>query len=75
MPPSLPRFWQKVDACRQSCHSYQDLHARIVTDMTLFLVAVLAAVAVAYVVALARIVRRDGLGVRQPPRSHYAWWE
>jgi len=29
----------------------------------------------AYALRLARTVRRDGLGTREPPRSHRDWWE
>ncbi|PRZ04889.1 hypothetical protein BCE75_109128 [Isoptericola sp. CG 20/1183] len=29
----------------------------------------------AWVAALGRTVRHDGLGSRRPPRSHPDWWE
>lgn len=42
--------------------------------MTLFLL-LLVVLATAWIVALARAVRQDGLGTRLPPRSHRDWWE
>ncbi|WP_402466620.1 hypothetical protein [Isoptericola aurantiacus] len=42
--------------------------------MTLALTLTLAG-GIAWLVALRRTVRNDGLGARRPPRSHRDWWE
>ena len=42
--------------------------------MTTFLILLLL-VLVANLAALHRVVDRDGLGTRQPPRSRREWWE
>ncbi|MFV2144904.1 hypothetical protein [Isoptericola sp. G70] len=42
-------------------------------DILLLLLAAL--LLAAWVVTLGRTVRRDGLGTRQPPCSHPAWWD
>ncbi|MCA5894620.1 hypothetical protein LEP48_14870 [Isoptericola sp. NEAU-Y5] len=39
------------------------------------LLILLTLVMTATLIGLARVVRRDGLGARRPPRSHLDWWE
>ena len=43
--------------------------------MDLLLLLLTALLLATWVVMLGRTVRRDGLGTRQPPRSHPAWWD
>jgi len=41
----------------------------------MILLALLILVLATALLAIARAVRRDGLGSRRPPRSHPDWWE
>ncbi|MEG3616500.1 hypothetical protein [Isoptericola haloaureus] len=43
--------------------------------MTMILLLLTLLIAGVWMTALARTVRRDGLGSRRPPRSHLEWWE
>ncbi|WP_407317036.1 hypothetical protein UQW22_10975 [Isoptericola halotolerans] len=43
--------------------------------MALLLLLVTTLLLAAWLVALVRTVRHDGLGTRRPPRSHLDWWE
>ena len=71
--------WQKLDACRQFCRSWQDLRARRLSAMTTVAVLALALLAlallIALTVALVRTIASDGRGHDTPPRSHRDWDE
>lgn len=69
----LARGWQKSNGHRHFCHSWLDVDESRVSAMDIlwfFLTVIAAAALVAWIVALARLVRGDGLGHRPPPRSH-----
>jgi hypothetical protein len=67
MSAILPRIWQKIDAHCHFCHSWQDLHGRMIRDM--IFVAILTAFAVVLIAQTVFIVARDSRRSR-PPASH-----
>jgi hypothetical protein len=70
---STRSVWQETDEQRQSRHSWPDQSDHRFSAMSL-LVVVLVLLAVALVAtAVVVVVRRDGYGTLEPPRSHPAW--
>jgi len=70
----MPSVWQEMDAQRQSCHSWRDVAGHTFPAMSLLLALAILLVAIAVLAtAVILVVRRDGYGTAEPPRSHAAW--